>query len=107
MSTPEKLLADSPADFDSSFAYALHPEMRRLLIAAIVGSLLLPIGLALFIDPRLYGGRATFLIWRVLGLGIGLLGAILFYGGVVGALFKIITDAYIVGSANSPEPEGG
>ena len=39
MPNPEDILSDSPADFDSSFAYALHGEMRRLLIVTILGTM--------------------------------------------------------------------
>lgn len=97
MVAPEDVLADSPADFNSSFAYALHAEMRRLLIVTIVGSLLLPIGLAIFIDPSYWTfAPPANLVIRLIGLGLAIVGAAFFYGGVVAVLFKIITDATIV-----------
>lgn len=99
MSAPEDVLADSPADFDSSFAYALHGEMRRLLIVTILGSVMLPLGLALFIDPGVFGTGPR-LLRRVIGLAIGIAGAAFFYGGLVGVLFKVLTDASIVAAAN-------
>lgn len=99
MSAPEDVLTDSPADFDSSFAYALHGDMRRLLIVTIVGSILLPLGLALFIDPAVFGGGAR-LVRRIIGLAIGLVGAAFLYGGLIGVLFKVVTDANIVAAAN-------
>ena len=100
MSDPEEVLSDSPADFDSSFAYALHPEMRRLIIVAVVGSLILPIGLAMFLDPGFVIGPAEQLLRQMIGLLLAIVGAALLFGGLVGALFKIVTDANIVAEAH-------
>jgi hypothetical protein len=95
MAQPEETLANSPVDFDSAVAYALHPEMRRLLIVYAVGSLLLPVGLSLLI-----GGGFEPVLVRVVelvaGIAIALVGATLFFGGLVGALFKIVADANIL-----------
>lgn len=93
MTRPEELLVDSPADFDTAFAYALHGDVRRLLIVIIVGSILLPVGLSLFLDP----GLGVELEHRAGGLVLTFVGAVFFYGGIVALLFKIIADAVIVG----------
>lgn len=104
MADPEDILSDSPADFDSSFAYALHGEMRRLLIVTIVGMLLFPVGLALFLDPGL---MLTEISERELRQAIGLVGAIVgavfLFGGLVAVLFKTVTDANIVAIEASHE----
>lgn len=97
MRDPEDVLADSPADFDSSFAYALHGEMRRLIIVTVVGSLLFPIGLAMFLNPGLVlQGNIGSLLRQLLGLVLAIVGAGFLYGGIVGVLFKVVTDANIM-----------
>lgn len=98
MPEPEETLRDSPVDFDSAVAYALHPEMRRLLILYVVGTILLPLGLAMFLDPTLVGGVAE-IVRQVIGLGIAIVGAIFLFGGLVGAAFKLVADANIVAVA--------
>jgi hypothetical protein len=90
MSQPERTLRDSPVDFGTAVAYALHPEMRRLLILYLVGSILLPAGLSVLVTNDLTG---TGFIDGPIGIGPVLVGAAFFFGGVVGALFKIVTDA--------------
>lgn len=101
---PEEILGDSPADFDSSFAYALHSEMRRLLIVAILGLLVFPTGLAMFFDPGFFlEGTGEEFVRRVVGLLLALAGAGLLFGGLVGALFKLITDANIVAQVTTTE----
>lgn len=95
MADPEDVLADSPADFDSSLAYALHSEMRRLIIVTIVGSLILPIGLAAFIDPAAFLDSNE-VIAQAIGLVVAIIGAGLLFGGLIGSLFKLVTDANIV-----------
>lgn len=101
MAAPEDVLPRSPADFDSSLAYALHGEMRRLLIVTIVGSILLPVGLVWFLSPdtAFVGWR---LVQRLIGLGLALAGATFFYGGIVAILFKVFTDAGIVAEGSEP-----
>jgi hypothetical protein len=99
MKDPEDVLANSPADFDSSFAYALHSEMRRLIIVTVVGSLLLPIGLGMFFNPGFLLDTSGEIINQLIGLALALVGAVLFYGGLVGVLFKIVTDANIISQA--------
>mgnify|MGYP000722407876 CR=1 FL=1 len=90
MSQPERTLRDSPVDFGTAVAYALHPEMRRLLILYLVGSILLPAGLSILVTNDLTG---TVFIDGPIGIALVLAGAAFFFGGVVGALFKIVTDA--------------
>lgn len=100
MANPETILGSSPADFNSSMAYALHGDMRRLLITAIVGSLLLPIGMAEFLQPQFFfEGTGELLVRRLVGLLVALGGATLLFGGLVGALFKLVTDAMILAHA--------
>ncbi|MFB6139566.1 MAG: hypothetical protein ABEJ26_03925 [Halosimplex sp.] len=98
MAEPEDTLARSPVDFDSAVAYALHPEMRRLIILYLVGTLLLPIGLALFVNLPVFGAIAR-LVRRVVGLAVVLVGATFFFGGVVGAAFKLVADANILAAS--------
>jgi hypothetical protein len=101
---PETLLGGSPADFDSAFAYALHGEMRRLLIVTIVGTLVFPIGLAMFLDPGFFlEGAGEALIRRTIGLLLTLAGAAFLFGGLIGALFKLITDANILAAVATAE----
>lgn len=98
MSSPEDLLADSPADFDSSLAYALHPEMRRLVIVWATGWLLTPIGLSMFLQARLFSDihSTAGILQGIGGLVIAVIGAALFFGGLIGALFKLVVDANLV-----------
>lgn len=103
MADPEDVLSDSPADFDSSFAYALHGEMRRLLIVTILGALLFPTGLAVFLDSTLALSDLPELGVGLLGLGIAIVGAAFFFGGIVAVLFKTIADANIVATEATRE----
>jgi hypothetical protein len=98
MPDPEDVLADSPADFDSSLAYALHPAMRRLIIVWATGWLLTPIGLSIFVGSRLFRGPFDpfQIIIALVGLAIAVVGAALFFGGLIGALFKLVVDANLV-----------
>ena len=93
---PEDTLRDSPVDFDSAVAYALHPEMRRLIIRHIIGTLLLPVGTALFISPGVVPEFAAGLVRRLIGLAVALIGATFFVGGLVVAAFKLVADANIL-----------
>ncbi len=71
--------------------------MRRLIILYIVGTLLLPIGLKMFLRPGLYAfGFAAIFVRRVIGLIITLVGATFFVSGLIGAAFKLVTDANII-----------
>ena len=105
MPDPEHILRDSPADFNSSVAYALHPDMRRLLILFVVGSFTFSLGLAMFFTA---GGFSDLfgpaLIQLLAGVVVALVGAALFFGGLIGALFKLITDANII-AAEATETE--
>lgn len=103
MPDPEDILADSPADFDSSFAYALHGEMRRLIIVTIVGALLFPVGMATFFDPSFFTQSGEAVVRQVIGLVAALAGAGLLFGGLVGTLFKLVTDANIVARTATEE----
>lgn len=96
MPEPEDTLRQSPVDFDSAVAYALHPVMRRLIILYVVGTLLLPIGLGLFVEPALFGEFANGLVRRGIGLLVALIGATFFVGGLVGGAFKLVADANIL-----------
>lgn len=105
MPDPEHILHDSPADFDSSVAYALHAEMRRLLILFIVGSFTFSLGLAMFFSPGTFSSAlGPELVRILLGVLIALVGAALFFGGLIGALFKLVTDANIL-AAEATQPE--
>lgn len=95
MAEPERTLSDSPVDFDSAVAYALHPQMRRLIILYVVGTLLLPIGLAAFLDPT-YFGYLRLIVRRLIGLAVAVVGATFLFGGLVGAVFKLVTDANLL-----------
>jgi hypothetical protein len=92
MAEPEHTLRDSPVDFDSAVAYALHPEMRRLIILYITGTVLLPAGMALFLDPTRFP-LVRAVVQQLVGLAIAVVGAALLFGGLVGAAFKLVTDA--------------
>jgi len=90
----EDILSDSPAEFDSSFAYALHGEMRRLLIVTILGTVLYPFGLGLLFHEQ--SSLLTEVLGRGTGLDITLVGAAFLFGGIVAVLFKTIVDANTV-----------
>ncbi|MFC5366186.1 hypothetical protein [Salinirubrum litoreum] len=98
MTDPESILAESPVTFQSAVAYALHPEMRRLLIVYVAGALILPFGLNL-----LLGGPFQPVLVRTIELLLGIVvsatGAALFFGGLVGAAFKLVTDANLLANA--------
>jgi hypothetical protein len=105
MPDPEDILSDSPADFDSSFAYALHGEMRRLLIVTILGTVLYPFGLEL-----LFGTDETlglFLLPQLLGLAFTVLGAAFLFGGIVAVLFKTVVDANTVAGRTTSDGNAG
>ncbi len=89
MAEPEEVLRDSPVDFDSAVGYALQPVMRRLVIVYVVGALLLPVGLSMFVGPTSGIG----IISQLIGLVVAVVGATLLFAGLIGAAFKLVTDA--------------
>jgi hypothetical protein len=95
MTDPEDALRDSPVDFQSAVAYALHPEMRRLIILYVVGVLLLPIGLSVFLDPVRFGFLRA-VVRQLVGLLVAIVGATFLFGGLVGAAFKLVADANLL-----------
>lgn len=95
MAEPEEILRDSPVDFDSAVAYALHPEMRRLILLYIVGTLLLSVGLSFFLDPGVFA-FAQQIVWQIVGLILAIVGATFLFGGLIGAVFKVVADANIL-----------
>jgi hypothetical protein len=105
MPDPEDVLRDSPADFDSSFAYALHGEMRRLLVVTVLGTVLYPFGLRL-----LFGTDQTlgvFFLPQLFGLAVTVLGAAFLFGGIVAVLFKTVVDANTVATRAARTDEAG
>ena len=100
MPEPEDTIRESPVDFDTAVAYALHPEMRRLVILSIAGTFLLPVGMGLFLSSAGFGAGlgvlAIDIVRRVFGLAIALVGAAFFVGSLVGGAFKVVADANIL-----------
>lgn len=94
MSEPEDTLRDSPIDFETAVAYALHPEMRRLLILYVVGAVLLPFGVSMMQTPAL--GALPPIVALVLGVLLTVVAAAFLFAGLVGAAFKLVTDANVV-----------
>jgi hypothetical protein len=91
MTEPAETISASPVDYSTAVGYALHMEMRRLLLTYVTGALLLPVGVDL-----LFGGRFVFgphIVGWLLGLLLTVLGATLLFAGIVGAAFKLVTDA--------------
>lgn len=93
MADPAETLRESPVDFSTAVAYALHPEMRRLIILYVVGTVLLPVGFQSLIGPGLTGVPALRLFEGVLGVLGVIVGATLLFAGLFGAVFKLVTDA--------------
>ncbi|WP_430505072.1 hypothetical protein [Haloparvum sp. PAK95] len=92
----ERALARDDVTFESAFAYALSPDMRRLVIVFLFGWLLSSLGLALFLQPWVlvgHGGTLPQTIAMIVGLVVTVAGAALLFGGLIGALFKTIVDA--------------
>lgn len=95
MSRPEQILRESPIDFDTAVAYALHPEMRRLLLLYIVGAILLPIGWGM-LHGEAHGFFFSPVIRSISGLLISITAGTFFFAGIVGATFKLVADANMV-----------
>ena len=91
MDTPKTAVQESPVGFDYAVAYALHPDMRRLIILYIVGTLLLPTGISWILAPPIVP-----FVGIVLGIIVSVVGAVFLFGGLVGTLFKLVTDANIM-----------
>ena len=79
-------------DFETAVAYALQPTMRRLVIVYLLGGVLTTAGLSLFLDPG-FVAFVVELVVRVLGIVLAVVGAAMLFGGLIGAAFKIVTDA--------------
>lgn len=62
MPEPEDTLRESPIDFHSAVAYALHPDKRRLIVIIIAGALLLPTGLSMLLGPPILGENARVVV---------------------------------------------
>ena len=91
MTSPEETVNESPVDFEYAVAYALHPEMRRLIILYVVGTLLVPTGISWFLNPQYFG-----FVDSLIGLAVAVVGAVFLFGGLVGTLFKLVTDATVL-----------
>ncbi|MFB6254111.1 MAG: hypothetical protein ABEI06_05850 [Halobacteriaceae archaeon] len=91
MSDSVEQLKESPVDFRTAVAYALHPEMRRLIILYIVGAVVMPIGLEMFLTAG--GHQMQVIIGWIIGLILAIIGAALLFAGLIGTAFKVVTDA--------------
>ena len=91
MSDAKRAVRDSPVDFEYAVAYALHREMRRLIILYLVGSVLVSAGIAWTVDPPV----VSIIGWTI-GVLVAVVGAVFLFGGLVGALFKLVTDANLL-----------
>ncbi|MGZ0745647.1 hypothetical protein [Haloparvum sp. AD34] len=108
----ERTLARDDVTFESAFAYALSPDMRRLVIAFLFGWLVSSLGLALFLQPWIlvgHGGMLPQTISMIIGIVVTVGGAALLFGGLIGALFKTIADANALAAhgdeqSSSPQP---
>ncbi|ERH08671.1 MAG: hypothetical protein J07HX64_00417 [halophilic archaeon J07HX64] len=100
MTDAEDILDDSPAEFDSSFAYALHGEMRRLLVVTVLGTVLYPFGLQILSER---GEIYLPVLDLLFGLALTVVGAAFLFGGIVAVLFKTIVDANTVAGQTTDE----
>lgn len=98
MDAPRTAVQESPVGFEYAVAYALHPDMRRLIILYIVGTLLLPTGISWIIAPPIVP-----FVGIVLGIIVSIIGAIFLFGGLVGTLFKLVTDANIMANRHTTD----
>ncbi|NIS29779.1 MAG: hypothetical protein GWN07_06210 [Actinobacteria bacterium] len=92
MADPPSQLTESPVDFETAVAYALSPVMRRLIILYVVGVLLLPVGMGIFLGTPLHT-LLPGLVLKLVGLLLAVAGAALLFAGLFGAAFKLVTDA--------------
>ncbi|MFC6614628.1 hypothetical protein ACFQAS_06605 [Halopenitus salinus] len=96
MTDVDDALADRTVGFEAAFAYALSPDMRRLIVVFLFGWLLLPVGLAVFFSPEFlvgFSGTIREATGMVIGLVVVVIAGALLFGGLIGALFKTIADA--------------
>lgn len=93
MAEPPARLTDSPVDFETAIAYALHPDMRRLIMVYIAGVVILPVGLQVFLGAGSLQILVVTVVRWVVGLLLTVVGATLLFGGLVGTAFKLVTDA--------------
>lgn len=91
MAAPDEIARESPVTFETAVAYALHPQMRRLIILYIIGILLLPFGMSMYLGPVMLP-----IVDQVVGLILVIVGATFLFGGLIGALFKLVTDATLL-----------
>lgn len=92
MSSTESVLRNSPVDFETAVAYALQPDMRRLVIVYLFGGVLTTAGLSLFLDPG-FVAFVVEVVVRIVGIVLAVVGAAMLFGGLIGAAFKLVTDA--------------
>ena len=88
----ESVLRDSPVDFETAVAYALQPDMRRLIIVYLLGGVLTTFGLSLFVEPG-FVSLPVELVASIVALVVAVVGAAMLFGGLIGAAFKVVTDA--------------
>lgn len=98
MTDPAETIAESPVDYSTAVGYALHMEMRRLLLTSVAGTLVLSVGVDLFLGGRFVGGPGV--AGWVLGLLLTVVGATLLFAGLVGAAVKLVTDANRLAAAS-------
>lgn len=98
MASAQDSVRESPVGFEYAVAYALHPEMRRLIILYVVGTLLVPTGISWMLAPPIVP-----FIGLVVGLLVTIVGAVFLFGGLVGTLFKLVTDANILANEYANE----
>lgn len=94
----EETLARENVEFDTALAYALSPDMRRLIIVFLAGWFLSPIGFTLFVDPVFLTHRIElpWVLVMVVGLAVLVVAGALLFGGLIGALFKTVADANVL-----------
>lgn len=93
MDSVQKTLTDSPVDFKTAVAYALSPDLRRLLILYILGGLLTPGGIAYF--------ARNDIVDQFIGIVLLIIGLAFLFAGLVGLTFKVITDANRLANAET------
>jgi hypothetical protein len=79
-------------DFETAVASALQPDIRRLVIVYLLGSVLTVAGLSLFLDSGFHAFVVELLV-SIVGLVLAVVGAAMLFGGLIGAAFELVTDA--------------